>query len=190
MVVMTIPIVTNTAPVLAAISNRTVNVGQTVSFTASATDAESPPQSLTFSLTNTVIDGGSVPPPTNATLDAVSGAFSWRPLVTQAGTTNPITVKVADSGTPSLTATQSFTVTVSPLTPPSVSSVLWTNQQVLLTFAGPAGPDYAIQASTNFAQWDTIFTTNSPTMPVSWADPDSGLFPMRFYRVVVGPPLP
>jgi hypothetical protein len=33
-----------------------------------------------------------------------------------------------------------------------------------------------------------VFTTNSPAF--EWADPNTGLFPMRFYRIVVGPPLP
>src|ERR1019366_3830555 len=40
----------NMPPVLAAISNQTVNVGQTVAFTASVTDTDQPPQTLTFAL--------------------------------------------------------------------------------------------------------------------------------------------
>jgi hypothetical protein len=188
--VMSIPTVTNTAPVLAAISNRTVNVGQTVAFTAGATDAQSPPQTLTFSLINTLTNGHSVPPPANATLGPASGAFSWQPLVTQADTTNPITVKVIDSGTPGLSATQSFTVVVSPLAPAVLSSASTGDGQVRLSLEGSDGPDYAIQASTNLVQWETILTTNSPPMPFSWTDPNSGAFPMRFYRVIVGPPLP
>ena len=40
----------NTPPTLAPIANQTVNVGQTVAFTASATDTDQPPQTLTFSL--------------------------------------------------------------------------------------------------------------------------------------------
>ena len=43
-------IISNTAPVLAAISNWTVNAGQTVAFTAGVTDTDAPPQTLTFSL--------------------------------------------------------------------------------------------------------------------------------------------
>ena len=50
MIDLLIPPATNTPPVLAAISNRTVNAGQTVAFTASATDTDSPPQTLTFTL--------------------------------------------------------------------------------------------------------------------------------------------
>ena len=85
------PASTNTPPVLAAITNRTVNVGQTVAFTASATDTDSPPQTLTFAL----LAGA-----TNATLNTNSGAFSFRPLVTQANSTNDFTLQVSDNGTP------------------------------------------------------------------------------------------
>ena len=91
--VLVIPVLGNTPPVLAAISNDTVNVGQTVAFTASATDSNQPPPTLTFSLLSA---------PTNATLDPNSGAFSFRPLVSQANTTNPISLEVTDSGTPQL----------------------------------------------------------------------------------------
>ncbi len=103
----------NTPPVLAAITNQTVNVGQTVAFTASATDTDQPPQTLTFAL----LAGA-----TNATLNTNSGAFSFRPLVTQANSTNAFTLKVSDNGTPVLSATQSFSVVVNPLSAPAVGS--------------------------------------------------------------------
>jgi len=179
-----IPTLTNTPPVLAAITNRTVNVGQTVALTASATDTNQPPQTLTFSLFSA---------PTNDTLTQINNTnatFNWRPLVTQANTTNVFTVKVADSGTPSLSATQSFTVTVNPLTPPSVSSAAWRNGQFNLQVSGQAGPDYAVQVSTNLVDWSTLWITNSPPMPFQWADTNAGALPMQFYRIKVGPPLP
>jgi hypothetical protein len=53
-----------------------------------------------------------------------------------------------------------------------------------------AGPDYAVQASSNLMQWDTVFVTNSPSLPFTWMDPETTTFPMRFYRVAIGPPLP
>ena len=59
---------------------------------------------------------------TNAAIDAGSGVFTWRPLVTQANTTNPFAVVVTDNGTPNLSATQSFNVTVNPLTLPGLAS--------------------------------------------------------------------
>jgi hypothetical protein len=172
--------VTNAPPVLAAISNRTVNVGQTVAFTAGATDADSPPQTLTFAL----LAGA-----TNATLNTNSGAFSFRPLVTQADSTNSFTLMVSDNGTPSLSATQSFTVTVNPLTQPGLGSVSLAGGQISLSVSGQSGPDYAIETSTNLTDWSNVFITNSPALPFTWTDAVTNS-PQRFYRIKLGPPLP
>ena len=170
----------NTPPTLAPIANQTVNVGQTVAFTASATDTDQPPPTLTFTLLSA---------PSNALLNASSGAFSWRPLVSQANTTNPITLEVTASGSPSLSATQTFTVTVNPLTLPVVSSLAWGNGHFSLQVSGQTGPDYEIQTSTNLTQWSAVFITNSPAMPFGWQDL-AATNSARFYRVAVGPPLP
>ena len=156
-------------------------MGVSLSVTNVATDSDLPPQTLTFSLLSA---------PANATLDASSGVFTWRPLVSQAGASNLVTVAVTDNGTPNLSATQSFSVIVNPLTQPDVSSPVWAGGQFSLAVNGQTGPDYAVQASTNLVDWQTVFTTNSPAMPFDWADPDTGTFPVRFYRIVVGPPLP
>jgi len=171
----------NTPPTLAPIANQMVNVGQTVAFTASATDTDQPPQTLTFSLLSA---------PTNATLNASTGAFSWRPLVSQADTTNSVALEVTDSGSPSMSATQSFTITVNPLTLPLVSPVAWSNGQFTLQVSGESGPDYAVLGSTNLIDWNILFTTNSPPLPFEWADTNAAASPAQFYRIEVGPPLP
>ncbi|HLP76248.1 MAG TPA: cellulase family glycosylhydrolase [Candidatus Paceibacterota bacterium] len=171
---------TNTPPTLAAIANQTVNVGQTVAFTANATDTNQPPQTLTF----TLLAGA-----TNATLNTNSGAFSFRPLVTQANSTNNFTLKVTDNGTPSLSATQSFAVVVNPLVAPTVNSVSAAGGQFSFSVSGQSGPDYAIETSTNLTQWSTVLITNSPALPFTWTDTNSPE-PMRFYRIKLGPPLP
>jgi hypothetical protein len=181
--VLAIPVLsnTNTPPVLAAISNQTVNVGQTVAFTPSATDTDSPPQTLTFAL----LAGA-----TNATLNTNSGAFSWRPLTTQADTASLFTLKVSDNGSPTMSATQSFTVTVNPLTRPTLSSVGLNNNRVEFHVSGQAGPDYAVQVSSNLTDWSALFMTNSPPMPFLWIDTNAATLPAQFYRIKVGPPLP
>jgi len=175
------PAPTNTPPVLASIGNQTVNVGQTVAFTASVTDTDQPPQTLTFNLLTS---------PGNAALNTNSGAFSWRPLVTQAGTTNAFTLKVADNGSPSLSATQSFTVTVNPLAQPGLSSIGLSNGLIGFQVSGDIGPDYAVQGSTNLADWITLFVTNSPAMPFLWTDTNTATLPAQFYRIKAGSPLP
>ena len=113
-------IINHTAPTLAPIANQTVNVGQTVALTTTATATDSPPQNLTFSLLNG---------PANATLAQINNTnatFNWRPVVTNANSVNPVTLKVTDTGSPSLSATQSFTITVNPLALPTVRPAGWT----------------------------------------------------------------
>ena len=179
-------IINNTPPTFAPIANQTVNVGQTVAVTASAMDNDSTHQTLTFNLLNG---------PTNATLTQLNNtnaAFSWRPGVTNANTINPVTLKVADNGSPSMSATQSFTIAVNPLSLPTLPSANWSNGQFTLRVTNSiVGPDYAVQASSNLMNWSTLFITNSPpTASFQWTDTNAATAPARFYRVKVGPPLP
>jgi beta-galactosidase len=178
-------IINNTAPTLAPITNQTVNVGQTVALTATATDTDSPPQNLTFSLLNG---------PANATLAQINNTnatFNWRPVVTNANSVNPVTLKVTDNGSPSLSATRSFTITVNPLALPTVRPAGWNNGQFTLRVTNSIlGPDYAVQASSNLVNWNMLFITNSPPMSFQWTDTNALTLPVQFYRIKVGPPLP
>jgi hypothetical protein len=92
------------APVLAAIPNQTVNEGATIAFTASATDADLPAQTLTFTL-----DAGA---PAGATINPSTGVFSWTPTEAQGPKTNTITVRVSDTSSPVLSDAKTFTVAV------------------------------------------------------------------------------
>jgi len=96
-----------------------------------------------------------------------------------------------DNGTPNLSATNSFTITVNPLTPPTITAPTSSGGQFSLTVTGQTGPDYAVQVSTDLLSgvWVTLFTTNSPSMPFSFVD-TNGTAPAQFYRIIVGPPLP
>ena len=96
---------TNTAPVLAAIGNQSVNEGATLSFTASATDADLPAQSLSYSLDAASIALG-------MTINSSTGAFSWTPSEAQGGLTPSVTVTVTDNGSGNLTDSETFTITV------------------------------------------------------------------------------
>jgi hypothetical protein len=169
----------NTPPVLAAIGNSTVNVGQTVEFTASAVDGDRPPQGLTY----TLLTG-----PANATLDPGIGTFAFRPLMTHASTTQSFTLQVSDNGSPPLTATRSFSVTVNPLVTPSISNSTFAGGQFSIQINGQAGPDYRVETSTDLTHWTPVHTANSPTMPFTWTDTDTSSSSPRFYRVNVGPP--
>jgi hypothetical protein len=126
---------------------------------------------------------------TNATLNPNSGAFSFRPLVTQANSTNNFTLQVSDDGSPSLSATQSFSVVVNQLSAPGIGNVSFAGRHIGFNISGQSGPDYAVETSTNLTQWSTAFITNSPALPFVWTDTNAAL-PQRFYRVKLGPPLP
>ncbi len=171
---------TNTAPVLAHIADQTINAGVILMLTNEAADAESPPQTLAFSL---------LAAPSNATLDSASGLFTWRPLVARAGTTNPVTVVVTDNGLPPLSAANSFNVIVNPLTPVLLGPIgSDAGGGVSIPVTGPRGPDYTLLMATNLpaAHWQPLFTTNSPVLPVTLVDTNHANT-ARFYRIQIGP---
>jgi glucuronoarabinoxylan endo-1,4-beta-xylanase len=167
----------NTPPSIGAVPDQTVNVGVTLLVTNTASDADVPAQTLTFSAANTF--------PANATVNS-SGLFSWRPLVSQANTTNVIQIQVTDSGSPPLSATNSFNVIVNAVTNPVIGSVNYSSGQVSLTVNGPQGPDYTLWTSTNLLDWQALFITNSPVMPLTLTDTNF-TDPARYYRLQIGP---
>ena len=168
----------NSPPTLAPIANTNLNAEATLTITNSATDPDEPYQTLSFSLASG---------PTNAAINSASGLLTWTPLVAQSGTTNQFVVVVTDNGTPSMSATQTFTVTVNPVSPPVVSQTSFAGQQLSFQISGATGFNYSIEASTNLSNWATLFTTNSPTLPFTWTDSNATNFPRRFYRVQLGP---
>ena len=169
---------TNHPPVLAAISNQTIMAGRTLLVTNSASDADSPPQTLTFSLLTA---------PTNAGINSSSGVFNWRPTIAQSPSTQSVSVVVADNGVPIMSATQGFTVTVTQPAVPALTTGSITAGQFGFWIYGDSGPDYTILASTNLTSWNPIFTINSPSLPYYWVDTNSAAYPDRYYRTLLGP---
>src|SRR5213594_3911406 len=119
----------NSAPVLAAIGNRTTQVSQAVTFTATATDSDIPANTLAFSL-----DAGA---PAGATINSSTGAFSWTP---SASGTFPVTVRVTDNGSPALSAFEAITITVNSIPQPVLAVIgnKTVNELVALTFTATA----------------------------------------------------
>ena len=122
----------NDGPVLAGIADRTINELGLLTITNSATDVDLPSQTLTYSLTNA---------PTGMSINSVSGVLTWTPTEAQGPSTNLIRVIVRDNGSPSLSATQAFTVVVNEVNKAPVlvnpgtltidETIRFTNQQVL-----------------------------------------------------------
>jgi hypothetical protein len=88
-----------------------------------------------------------------------------------------------------MSATQTFSVIVNPLSAPGIGNISAAGGQFSFSVSGQSGPDYAIETSTNLAQWSNVFITNSPALPFNWADAVTNS-PQRYYRIKLGPPLP
>ena len=91
----------NQAPILAAIGDRTIDVGSLVTFTATATDVDIPTNGLSFSIDENA--------PAGAIINPVTGVFSWTP--TEVGEFS-LTVLVTDDGTPTLNDSETINITV------------------------------------------------------------------------------
>ena len=166
----------NSAPVLATLPGTNVNAGALLTFTANATDTDVPAQTLNFSLSDQ-------PPGASIT---TGGLFTWTPAQNQAPGTNAITVIVADSGTPSLTATQTFNVIIIP--PPRNLTIARTNAtEVVLTWQAFAGRSYRVEyvetvdaLGTSWTPIGNPLTATGDTL--SFTDPIAPNA-QRFYRV-------
>jgi len=167
------------SPTLTPISNRSLTAGQTLLVTNVATDANVPAQTLTWSLLN---------PPAGAAINATNGLLAWRPAIAQSPSTNLLTVVVADSGMPTLSATQSFTVVVLQPLAPTFATPAINAGQFQSPITGSVGPDYSVYAATNIlGGWQLLFTTNPVAMPFFWSDAAVTNYVRRFYRVLIGP---
>jgi hypothetical protein len=94
----------NLAPQIGPIPDTLIHAGTQLRFTASATDADLPAQTLGYELTSDS--------PAGANIDPLTGEFDWTPPADGPASTNSITVVVSDNGSPRLSAQHAFTVTV------------------------------------------------------------------------------
>ena len=128
--------VLNQAPALNAIGNQSIDEGQLLNFTATASDPDAG-QTLTFSLEN----GTSGAIPAGATINPTTGAFSWTPTEFQGPGTYTFDVVVTDNGGPTLSDRETIVVTVNEVNQAPVLNSIG-NQTVtegaLLTFTATA----------------------------------------------------
>jgi hypothetical protein len=168
----------NSAPSLTHIADRTIHAGQTVVFTNSAADSDVPSNTLTYTL-----DPGA---PFPASVDSTSGVFTWSTTAADANTTNGITVRVTDDGTPPLDNTKSFTVTV--ISDPNLEISL-AGDVVTISWTAIAGQTYRVQYKENLddtAWLDLVPDVTAGGSTASTTDTISASS-QRFYRVAVLP---
>jgi hypothetical protein len=131
----------NVAPVLNAVGNKSGNEESLITFSASATDADLPANTLTYSLQGSVPAGASITP---------AGVFTWTPTEAQGPNSYSITVRVTDSGTPSLNDEETITITVNEVNVAPVLGAIGNktvDEGSLLTFTASA-TDADIPANT------------------------------------------
>ncbi len=167
----------NTAPVLEPVPDKFVEAGEMLLITNIATDAESPPQILTFRL----LSG-----PPGSFLAPDTGVFGWRAPPSRIGSTNQVVIAVTDNGYLPLGATQSFNIIVLPPTRPLISDITVTNGYLAMKIWGGLAAEHMIEYSTNLRNWTVLLTTNGPVLPFYWCDSNQPMHPAGFYRVRCG----
>lgn len=135
-------------------------------------------------LTYSLVSGA----PTGMSINPTNGILTWTPTSSQGPATYSVSVKVTDNGTPPLSNTKTFNVTVNKLTNAPVAAVPMTNDHFHAQFAVNPGVSYAVQVSTNLSDpsaWTTILTTNPATATVEFVDPNPADFTNCFYRILL-----
>ncbi|MEA1949955.1 MAG: putative Ig domain-containing protein [Planctomycetota bacterium] len=94
----------NQPPQIDDIADQTVDEETLLELTASASDPDSDPSTLSFSLAGS--------PPAGVAIDPASGLLSWTPTEAQGPGVYAVTVRVTDAGSPPLSDVTSFWITV------------------------------------------------------------------------------
>jgi hypothetical protein len=172
----TVVVPSNNPPVLAPIADRTIHAQTTLTFTNSASDPDAPPQVLTFSLGTGA--------PTGANIDPTNGVFVWTPSDSQIGSNN-ITVQVTDNGSPPLSDSKSFLVTVRPR--PILNVVSVSTNGVNFSWDSIAGTTYRLQLKANLtdSSWTDLPPDITATGPTATANDPSSTQHSRFYRLTI-----
>ncbi|HNQ87981.1 MAG TPA: DUF1566 domain-containing protein [Verrucomicrobiota bacterium] len=161
-------VIANTAPVLAPLSDRTLNAGDSLVVAAAASDAEAPPQWLSFELPLA---------PATATINVTNGLVTWTATAADAGTTNDFLVSVSDNGVPSLFTAQWFTVIVTGTNVPpsgdwSMLNLPDTGQTQSYTAALGEDSDYTLHPPSFTESGDGTVTDN--VTGLIWQQADGG----------------
>jgi hypothetical protein len=166
----------NRHPSLAPIPNASLVTGDTLAFTAAASDPDLPPQLFTYSL--------AAGAPTNAIINATNGAFAWTPSSAQIPGTNVITVRVTDSGIPALSAARTFVATV--VAGFRISGIVHQpNGDITLSIGATVGQTYRVEYKDGLsaANWTQLGTDQVATATPLVIVDNIGASPQRFYRV-------
>jgi hypothetical protein len=172
-------LITNTAPLLALLPDRVVHAGARLNFTVVATDADIPTNTLAFEL----LAGA----PMGATIDPGSGEFLWQTTDADVATTNTISVRVTDNGSPVLADTRSFAVTV--VDRPLLTGITVHDNVVSVSWGTVPGQAYRLQFASDLRSgiWEAAVPDIVATGETATHTNAIGTNLMQFYRVLVLP---
>lgn len=165
----------NQAPLPNPIANTTRHALDTVTLTATATDGDIPANTLTWSL---------VSGPAGAGIQSGTGQFTWAIPAGSAGTTNPVTLRVVDNGSPPLSNSVTFQiVVVNPLQVLSIQPAA--PNQFNVTWNSVSNHVYALESRTNVSAgaWSQVGGNVTATNVTTTRNDAAATNTAKFYRV-------
>jgi hypothetical protein len=152
-------------------------MGQTLRWQATATDPDSPFQTLIFSL---------LPGSPEGVVVTASGEITWTPVLTQAPGTNRIFIQVTDQGYPPWSATNSFAVTLR--SAPAIGGIVrQSDGSFAIVCDSVAGKNYVLtckNALDDFT-WTPIGETISGTGQLLTLPIGGSTNAQRFFKVLI-----
>jgi hypothetical protein len=167
-------------PVLPVQTNLTIPPFTTLVVTNTASDHDIPICHLTYTLADA---------PSGALIDS-TGIITWTPGFQQSVVTRTFVTVVTDDGVPSLSDTNSFSVTVNvPPAPPVILDLTLSNDVVTIRWTSVAGHNYQLEYKDDFmdGNWNASGSNILATGTTAAATDAAGTVSQRFYRVVLLP---
>jgi hypothetical protein len=172
----------NSAPVLPSQADRTINGGDALLVTNTASDSDLPANALGYALSLA---------PAGAVIDT-SGIISWTAPSGPVATTNVFETLVTDTNPwainqQQLSATNRFAVIVRAVIEPfSITSITATNGVATITWEAVAGQTYRLQYADGFEDtWHDVAPDIIASGASATVSHPQGVGPQRLYRVVI-----
>ena len=111
--------------------------------------------------------------------------FVWTPATNQLPGTNTVTVRVTDTGAPSLDDSKTFRIVVVP--PPLIESIVASNNYVRIRWSAIDGRNYRVQIKSDLIQtnWNDLAGDVPSTGSTAEKTDTSPSESQRFYRVML-----
>jgi len=164
-----------TYPQLIQMQDQMAIAGRLFSVTNLARHPYSPPDKLQFSIVNG---------PSGSRIDPESGVLEWTPPAEAVGKDYEFSIAVADEGTPRMSSTGTFAVSVLP-SPPEVLSCFYSGTNWIMNIKSDPTAGFRVLRSTNLVDWE-VWLSVPPSAGIVEIK-DNAVSDRVFYRVVLEP---